>query len=156
MVAPTAGVAIVAKLDKVDGTVVFARPRVLDDLVLMRINLNECTGTDQRSERVVLGPDVPIKYVPYASVLHQEQRHFTQTLKHSMHEIRLFQKNFVLQFQRSRHNRLCSRDSSAPEVRVRQRDQALFFVQVADIKPEQGQDLIDIAFVDKAQAVELL
>jgi len=88
--------------------------------------------------------------------LHQEQRHFTQTLKHSMHEIRRFQKNFVLQFQRSRHDRLCSRDSSAPEVRVRQRDQALFFVQVPDIKPEQGQDFTDIAFVDKAQVVELL
>ena len=73
-----------------------------------------------------------------------------------MHEIRLFHKNSVLQFRRSRHNRLCSRDSSTPEVRVRQRDQALFFVQVADIKPEQGQDLTDIAFVDKAQVVELL
>ena len=32
----------------------------------------------------------------------------------------------------------------------------MFFVQVADIKLEQGQDLVDIAFVDKAQAVELL
>src|SRR5258708_36867511 len=70
VVAPTASVAIVAKLDKVDGTVVFAWPHVLDDLVLMRINLNECTGPDQRIERVVLGPDVSIKYVPYASVVH--------------------------------------------------------------------------------------
>jgi hypothetical protein len=41
-------------------------------------------------------------------------------------------------------------------VRVRQRDQALFFVQVTDIKTELGQDLVDIAFVDKAPAVELL
>jgi ABC-type transporter Mla MlaB component len=122
----------------------------------MRIDLDEGTWPDQRIERVVFGPDVTIKYVAHAGLLFQEQRHFTQTLKHSMHEIRLFQRNFVLQFQRSRNRRLCSRDSSAPEMRVRQRDQSLFFVQVGDIKSEQGQDLVDIAFVNKTQAVELL
>src|SRR5260370_4920614 len=41
------------------------------------------------------------------------------------------------------------------EVCMGQCYQSLFFVQVADIKPEQSQDLADIAFVDEAQAVEL-
>src|SRR5229473_5405550 len=43
----------------------------------------------------------------------------------------------------------------AAEVCVGQRYQPFFFVQVADIKPEECQDLADIAFVDKAEAVEL-
>ena len=41
------------------------------------------------------------------------------------------------------------------EVCMGQCYQSLFFVQVADIKPEQSQDLADIAFVDEAEAVEL-
>src|SRR5438128_10297016 len=121
----------------------------------MRINLDECAWPNQGIERVVLGPDVPVKYVPYASVLHQEERHFTQSLEHSTDKIRPFQKSLVSQFQRSRHNRLRSREGIAGEVCVRQRYQSLFFVQVSDIKAEEGQDLPDIAFVDEAQAVEL-
>jgi len=40
-------------------------------------------------------------------------------------------------------------------VRVRERYQSFFFVQVGDVKAEQGQDLVDIAFVDKTEAEEL-
>src|SRR5207245_1059462 len=123
---PTAGIAIVTEFYKIDRTVVFARPNTLDDLILMRINLDECAWPNQGIERVVLGPDVPVKYVPYASVLHQEERHFTQSLEHSTDKIRPFQKSLVSQFQRSRHNRLRSREGIAGEVCVRQRYQSLF------------------------------
>jgi len=78
----------------------FVGPNALDDLILTRIDLYERARTDQWIECVVLGPDVPIEHMPRASVLRQEQGHFAQTLKHSMHEIRLFQNNVVPELQR--------------------------------------------------------
>ena len=60
VVAPTAGVAVVAQLNEINRTVVFARPNALDDLVLTRINLYERARPDQRIQGVVLGPDVPV------------------------------------------------------------------------------------------------
>jgi hypothetical protein len=38
---------------------------------------------------------------------------------------------------------------------VRERNQSFFFVQVGDVKAEQAQDLVDIAFVDETEAEEL-
>jgi hypothetical protein len=116
--APAAGVTIVAKLDKIDRTVVFARPHTLGDLALTRIDLDECARTDQGIERVVLGPDIPIKHISETCLLQQEERHLTQTLKHSMDQTRPLQGKLLRQFQRRRYNRLSSHERQPAEVGV--------------------------------------
>ena len=75
--APAAVVTIVAELDKIDRAVVFAGPNTLGDLILTGIDLHECAWTDQGIERVVLGPDVPVKHILETRLLLQEAGHLT-------------------------------------------------------------------------------
>jgi len=155
MVAPAASVAIVSKLDEVDGSVMFAGPLALDHSVLVRINLDECAGPDQRIQGIVVGPDVSIENFAGSGVLRQEERHFTQAPEHPMDKVRPFEQGLVRQFHGRRDDRLHLRNGARAEVSVRECDQASLMVQITDVKPAERQDLSDIAAVDEAEAVEL-
>jgi len=99
----------------------FAGPQALDDSVLVRINLNECPGPDERIQCVVLSPDVPVENIACSGVLRQKERHFTQALEHPMDKVRPIQQDLVWQFQGRRPDRLHSRNIACAEVGVRQR-----------------------------------
>jgi hypothetical protein len=88
-------------------------------------------------------------------VLGEKKRHFTQALEHPLDKVRPFEQGLVRQFHRRRDDRLHLRNGARAEVSVRERDQASLMVQITDVKPEERQDLSDIAAVDKAEAVEL-
>src|SRR5450759_5581729 len=72
-----------------------------------------------------------------------------------MDQIRPLQGKLLRQVQRRRYNRLRSRERQATEVGVWQGYQSSFLTKIADIESEEAQDLVDVAFVDEAEALEL-
>ena len=152
---PATGIAV-SKLDKIDRAVEFVLPIPCLHLVLMGINLDERSGTDQRIQRVILDPYVPKQTVPQIQLLQKCNRDFTPSFKHAGDQVRPCEFDVLAEFE-WQHDRLSWWLEIRPnQVRVRQADQSLFLGDIQEVNPEKSHDLNVVALVNEAQAVKLI
>src|ERR1700694_3606363 len=81
--APTTHVAA-PELNEIDGTVKVVLP-IPYDLPLSRINFHEGTRTNQRVQRVVFRPNIPINRIPPIHLLQQIDGSIGSAFKHLRH-----------------------------------------------------------------------
>jgi hypothetical protein len=153
--APTAHVAI-SELEEKDGTVMLVMPVDWRHCSLAGIDLHKRSRPNDRVQRVILHPDVPVKRIAPVYLPQQSGRNVPPIFNHLRHEVGSFGPQPLSEFEsrqdrgiaefRGRSYKICLRKNQGLVVS--------FGFPYGDI--EEGGEFLILASVDDAKALELV
>src|SRR5712664_3282754 len=119
------------------------------------IDLHEGTGAQQRVEREVLQPDVPVLAVPDIQMLNEGDGDFSPQFDHARKKIGIVQIERPIETHGERNRTIRVTDFQCSQMGVRKRGSELMEAQPLQIEAVKKQEIGELRPVDGAQAVEL-